>query len=277
MSREFLPKVPGHDTVKRYFRRAVETGRLSHAYLLLGPEGAGKRLFARELSKAFFCREGVACGECPPCRSIEHGNHPDVDAYRPAEGKTAIEIDAVRELCARTCYKREGLGVAVLERAELLSEPAANALLKTLEEPPGSFVIILTAQSSGTLLPTIVSRCHRVLFGSRAEAPGALPEPVASLFAELRRKDFFAGFDLREWISRLPDSEDIGTSRGRVRRLLEILADAGRSRLLAGDSRTWDLSLRRLERIVELRADLERNVHPELVLEAAIAEARSWI
>lgn len=277
MSRDFLPNVPGHETVKRYFRRAIETGRLSHAYLFLGPDGSGKRLFARELSKALFCREGVACGECPPCRAIEHGNHPDVDAYRPAEGKTAIEIDAVRELCARTCYKREGVGVAILERAELLSEPAANALLKTLEEPPGSFVIILTAQSAGTLIPTIVSRCHRVLFSSPAEVRGALPEPVAFLLADLRRKDFFAGFDPREWISRLPDSEDIGTSRGRVRRLLEVLADAGRSRLLAGDSGTWDLSLRRLERIVELRADLDRNVHPELVLEAAIAEARSWV
>lgn len=275
MKGEFLPRIRGQETVKQYFRRAIETGRLSHAYLLLGPEGTGKRAFALELAKVFFCRERTACGECAPCRSIEHGNHPDVDTYRPPEGKTAIEIDAVRALCERTCYKRSGLGVAILERAELLSEPAANALLKTLEEPPGSFVILLTAQSAGTLLPTIVSRCHRVLFRAPSEIGAETSDATAAL-EELRSKDFLSSTDPRSWVSRLGGPEDTGTFRDQVRRFLDNLTVHGRSKLFADRGWEGDQAVRRLERILELRQDLDRNVHPELVLEAAIREARSW-
>lgn len=280
----FLPIVPGQDLAKRYFERALRTGRLSHAYLFLGPEGAGKRLFARELVKAFFCETGRACGDCVPCRSVAHGNHPAVEFHGPAEGKTVIDIETVRNLCSRAHYKSRTIQVAVLQRAELLSEPAANALLKTLEEPPGDFILILTAQSAGSLLSTIVSRCHRVLFIGAAEE-GEAVDP--SWIAEARDPGFFARRDVREWMSE-GAPKDIGASRLQVRRLLDDLVRQGRagigSRTVGGpvsppsaslrSAPGIDGALRHLERLLDLRQDLDRNVNPELVLEMALGELR---
>jgi hypothetical protein len=283
----FLPLVPAQEFAKEYFRRALATGRLSHAYLFLGPEGAGKRLFAHELSKAFFCSRGVACGECPPCRTISHGNHPLVDFCGPAEGKSLIDIETIRALCAKTHYRTDRIHVAVVERSELLSEPAANALLKTLEEPPASSILILTAQSAGTLLPTIVSRCHRIFFtGGRTSGPALSREDCERLSACLG-SEFFANFEPREWLASFAGAEG-GTLRQQVRKLLETVVEAERERWrkavgieVSGAGRATpgfppeaglDRSLRRSELLLDLRADLDRNVQPDLVLERAIRE-----
>lgn len=270
----FLPNVPGQDLARRYFRRALETGRLSHAYLFLGPEGAGKRHFARELAKALFCERGVACGDCLGCRKVDHGNQPAVSIQGPAEGKSVIDIDTVRALSTRSHFKADHIQISVLERAELLSEPAANALLKTLEEPPGRVLLILTAQASGTLLPTIVSRCHRIFFtGSHLDSAVKDPE-IEEWLREARGPEFFSRYDLRPWLSRMAP-EDAGGVRPQVRYFLDLLIGLGRARLVPEAESSMDRTLRYLDRLLDLRHDLDRNVHPELILERTLAAYRS--
>lgn len=273
----FLPHVPGQELAKQYFSRALERGRLSHAYLLIGPEGTGKRHFARELSRVFFCESRNSCGECPPCLSIIHGNHPYVDFYGLAEGKSVVDIDTVRDLCSRTHYKASHTRIAVLEQAELLSEPAANALLKTLEEPPGDSLLILTVQSVGSLLPTIVSRCHRVLFtGAMEPGAGDVDEETLQWLEEARTRDFFSRRDPKSWLQSRP-VDGAEKLRVQVRNLLDTLVSSFRARLGAAAGQDLDRCLGLLEKLLELRQDLDRNVNPELVLERAVRGLRRGV
>jgi hypothetical protein len=261
----FLPLVSGQGLAKEVFQRALDRGRLSHAYLLVGPEGSGKRLFARELAKAIHCRAGSPCGSCASCLSIEHGNHPLVHRYGPAEGKSIVDIDTVRALEERMHYRAGGLVVAVLEQADLLNEPAANALLKTLEEPPGEALLILTARSAGTMLPTLVSRCHRIPFTGPAGGAASLGPGAADLLRAPADPGFHAREDPRGWLARLSPGE--GAARDALRRVLDALIEEARGVLSVPAGTALDAALRRLEAWLELRHDLDRNVNPDLVLE----------
>ena len=268
----FLPLVPDQGLAKEVFRRALDSGRLSHAYLLLGPQGSGKRLFARELAKSIFCRDGSPCGSCGSCLSIEHGNHHLVHCYGPAEGKSHVDIETVRALSERMHYRAGGLVVVILEQADLLNEPAANALLKTLEEPPGEALLLLTARSAGTMLPTLVSRCHRVRFTASPGGPTELgPESGALLQAALE-PGFHAREDVRQWLSRLVPGD--GTARDTLKRVLDHLIGEARERLPDAGGLALDGLLRRLEAWLELRHDLDRSINPDLVLERLLRTVR---
>jgi hypothetical protein len=269
------PEEPrGLERPREYFRRALARRRLSHAYLFLGPEGSGKRRFALELASTLYCSRGEACGQCSSCLAIVHCNHAAVTVYGPEAGKSLIDIDTVRSLCERSHYARSGAFVAILEGAEALTGPAANALLKTLEEPPGNFIVILTAASSGALLPTLVSRCHRIYFsGPPCDDPAAiLPEDV---LAELARPEFFARYEPRQWLSRAaPDAalpEGRHSSRERVRYLLRGLLAAARRKLTSSSGADLDPNLDLLDRLLELRSSLDANVSPDLVFERCLA------
>ncbi len=198
-------RVRGHDAWVEAFRRAVRQNRLAHAYLFTGPAGVGKRLFATELAKALLC-EGPdrgdleACDRCPACALVDAGTHPDFfPAGRPADSQT-LPIDVVRELGRNLALKpaRGGRKVALLDDADDLHDPvtshaAANAFLKTLEEPPPRSVLILIGTSAELQLPTIVSRCQLVRFRP-------LPE---DLVAELLRERGVTDPALARRLSRL--------------------------------------------------------------------------
>lgn len=148
-------------------KRALATGRLAHAYLFVGPQGVGKTTTALEFAKALQCSSSIdeACGQCTACRKVTDMAHPDVIWLEP-QGRQIL-VDQVRELQRRLMYKPlEGARrVAILKDAQELNLQAANALLKTLEEPPAHTVMVLLADSESSLLPTVVSRCQRVRFG----------------------------------------------------------------------------------------------------------------
>ncbi|MBM4032221.1 MAG: DNA polymerase III subunit delta' [Planctomycetes bacterium] len=168
-------RIIGHGNVVNRFRQALERGRLSHAYLLVGPEGIGKELFARELAKAVQCASGPveACDRCPACQKVEHGNHPDVAFVRRSEGgargerKAQILVDQVREqvLDAIALKPFEGrFKVFAVADAERMTEEAQNCLLKTLEEPPPHSLLVLLACRLEPFVDTVVSRCQIVRF-----------------------------------------------------------------------------------------------------------------
>jgi len=160
--------IRGQDQAVGRLRALLAEGRVPHALLFSGPVGGGKSEAARALTQALQCRQAGddGCGHCEPCRKVLLGKHPDVVTLRVAEGKTRLTIDQVRGLQGSLAYRPfEGRHrVILLPDAEALTEEAANALLKTLEEPPELTHFILTSSQPQALLDTIRSRCQLVRF-----------------------------------------------------------------------------------------------------------------
>lgn len=154
----------GQDHAVGVLKRTLAAGRSAHAYLFAGIEGCGKRTTALAFLEALFCGGAEGCGTCPSCRKMASRHHPDLHIIEP-DG-AFIKIDQVRELqhkLALRPYEAPRKG-CLIEAADRLHPAAANALLKTLEEPPGNSVLILLAASPAGVLPTIVSRCQQLRF-----------------------------------------------------------------------------------------------------------------
>jgi DNA polymerase-3 subunit delta' len=164
----------GHAQPQRFLQAALETGRLGHALLFHGEDRIGKRLVAKVVAQAINC-EAVpalsppdACGICRSCHQIDIGSHPDVTIIQATSGKG--ETDQTREIESRFIY-RPLIGsrkIVILDNADLLRQEAANALLKTIEEPPPESLIILVSAYPECLLPTIRSRCQELRFAPLA-------------------------------------------------------------------------------------------------------------
>ena len=172
-----LARIRGHVRALGIIRRALQAGRLPHALLLSGQEGVGKRQVALEVAKALNCAGPTAgvdgCDACTSCRLIdrvvdpETGSraHPDVLVLGP-KGRS-LRIAQVRDV-ERHANLSPSAGrrrAAILDAAETMTHEAANAFLKTLEEPPGGAVLILVSAAPAALLPTVRSRCQEVRFG----------------------------------------------------------------------------------------------------------------
>lgn len=173
-----LRAIRGQDAAVAVLRRMAARGRVPGALLFLGPEHVGKRTAALALAQVLNCEQPLsaeqggpdACGACPSCRKIEAGAHPDVEAFVP-DGQFH-KIDQIRAITNRLSLnpllaRRRFI---VLARADRLNDPAANAFLKTLEEPPADTTLVLCATEAAALPETIVSRCMAVRFVPLADA-----------------------------------------------------------------------------------------------------------
>ncbi len=154
----------GHDWAVQQMTRALNAGRDRHAYLLTGPPSIGKTTLARSMAMALNCEAdaGRPCGQCRTCTLIAQDKHPDITLLEAERVGGTLKIDAIRELqrsLARRPYEARQR-VAIIRRFHEAGAAGANALLKTLEEPPGGAVLILTAEDAQSLLPTIFSRCQ---------------------------------------------------------------------------------------------------------------------
>lgn len=263
--------LPSHDQAHEYLRKARERGRLSHAYLLVGAPGTGKTRLCLDFSRTLFCENGARGGcDCRQCRSIEHGNHPGVTEYGPPEGKKIIDIDTIREVSERSHYRRDHTFIAIIEGAERMSNPAMNAILKTLEEPAGDFIIMLTAASTGNLLPTVVSRCHRLYLGSGCEA-GLAEDEAGPLLEKLILEGWGSGDPSGIISEMIPEAEN---DRERVQRILGLLLDWSRSGMEEAEVSVLDTLSAFQEDILELRRALDGNVQADLIMEQALKRAR---
>lgn len=159
-----LAQLDAQPRVRDFLSHAVTTGRVSHAYLFVGAPGSGKLDAAWALAQALLC-ENDGCGACDACVRVARHTHPDVHVYEP-ESATGYLIAQVRDLLEDVALSpiRARRKVYIIDRAEQLRANTANALLKTLEEPPAHTVFILLGTSTDVMLPTIVSRCQCVPF-----------------------------------------------------------------------------------------------------------------
>lgn len=157
--------LPWHTDALASLLQRHREGRLPHALLLAGPPGIGRRRFAEALAAALLCldpaADGTACGACSACQLRAAGTHPDRLHLAP-EDSSVIRIDQIRELIGKLALSRHHAAwrVVILEPAEALNIAAANALLKTLEEPPPQTLMILLATRLAHLPATIRSRCQ---------------------------------------------------------------------------------------------------------------------
>jgi len=158
--------VVGHEWAVQLLYRSLLCGRFSHAYLFIGPQGVGKTTLARALAQVMLCQvDQVAdrpCGQCRACRLIQQDRHPDVRVVSPPAPDRPLSIEQVRELQRDASLSpMEGRArVFIIRELDRATPQAANALLKTLEEPPPHVLLLLTASQREALLPTVVSRCQ---------------------------------------------------------------------------------------------------------------------
>lgn len=161
-------QIRGQQTAVTVLRQAWSNGRLAHAYLFIGPDGVGKRLAAVTLAKVMNCLSppapGEACETCPSCTKINSSNHADVILLEPHGD--VLKIDQVRTLQKMLQFHplEGGRRACIIEAADRLNDAAANALLKTLEEPPDENHFFLLTSRPHALPPTILSRCQWVKF-----------------------------------------------------------------------------------------------------------------
>ncbi len=175
MASAFIPPLGcmdlfGQEKAKKLLAASFASNRLPHALLFSGPDGVGKALFARGVAAAVNCTQKksdmplFACGTCASCSKLLHDNHPDFQRIVPQNG--VMKIALIRRLIQSLEYPpyESSMRVSVLENAHTMRREAANALLKTLEEPQPGNLLILTIDSAAKMLDTISSRCQTIPF-----------------------------------------------------------------------------------------------------------------
>ncbi len=168
-------QIPWLTSAQSKLREAIIQDRLSHALLITGSPGQGGEWLAYWLAASFYCQATSSssrpCGECRSCQRLIADEQPDCLVLRPIEDSKEIRVDQVRELTAELALTAHGAGrkVAIISPAEKLNRSAANALLKTLEEPTRGAVLILVSGEANRLPPTVQSRCTRVRIAAPTE------------------------------------------------------------------------------------------------------------
>jgi DNA polymerase-3 subunit delta' len=191
---------PEQERVVQLLQRSLERGRLAHAYLFSGNDLDELEAVARTLAKTLNCQNppkkttaGLpldSCDQCSSCRRIDSGNHPDVSWLRAESKSRIISIDQVRDLLQTVNLKptEAEFKVGVLVAADRLKTEAANAFLKTLEEPPSKSILILLTTEPQRILETILSRCLRLNFAGETIRLGESEQNFLGEFSEIAAK-----------------------------------------------------------------------------------------
>lgn len=189
----------GHDQIKEHFQKAISENRVSHAYILTGEAGMGRKSLANVFALSLLCERGLSepCMECHACKQVISGNHPDL-IYVTHEKPASIGVDDIREQINDTILIRpysSHYKIYIVDEAEKMTGQAQNALLKTIEEPPSYAVIVLLTTNQELFLPTILSRCVQLklkplqdsVVKRYLEVSLGIPEAQADIYAAFAR------------------------------------------------------------------------------------------
>lgn len=271
-------------------RSALTAQRLPHAYLFSGPSTAPMLAAAAVLARTINCQAaGRApcddpCGQCDSCHKIEHGIHPDMITLQREGAAQMIPIESVRnQVITRLGLPphEAAIRVFLIEEAAALAGPAANAMLKTLEEPPKRTLFVLCTVAPDGLLPTIRSRCQRVRFGAAVSSPMTGEESVGDAVADARRSHLF---ELGNELAHPPHRADLPMRicegkgdavlviHGALRALhLEAVAAAR-----AGDPGAARLAAQRAFALLDVHHGMTvHNAQPQLAIEALLVGWRT--
>ena len=227
----------GHEQIKEHFQKAIANNKVSHAYILTGEAGMGRKSLANAFALTLLCEKGKSepCMECHACKQVLSGNHPDL-IYVDHEKPGSIGVDDIRKQINDTIMVRPYSSyykIYIVEEAEKMTQQAQNALLKTIEEPPSYAIIILLTTNQDAFLPTILSRCVQLklkplkdfVVKSYLTEHMQIPEADADIYAA------FARGNLGRAIA-LASSEDFNLMRQEVLHVLKHVKDADISELL---------------------------------------------
>lgn len=290
--------IVGHEAVIEGLRRSLRQQRVPHAHLFAGPPSVGKTAVALAFARALCCQaterpdSSVPCGVCLSCRKIGRGVHPDVAlfdlagqaAHTDSKGgkNTTLTIDTIRRVTAATVLKplEAPRRIVIVDDAGTMQGVAQEALLKTLEEPPSSVILILLADEAETLLPTIRSRCRVTLFGR--VATNAITRAAIAAGQATTKADEIAALSYGRpgWAIRAAaDPKLIAQQVATIERGLTWMESGGYDRLVTavrlGDAfqkrraetlRDLETLLRLWRDVLLLRVDLDRFVtHPGML------------
>ena len=270
-------------------RRALEGGRVAHAYAFVGPPGAGRMTTARAFAQTLLCETGRGCARCRGCALAAAGTHPDLHALAPTppdsnpKGARAIRIGAIRELERQASLRPAlaGARVFIVDEADRMTGEAPQAFLKFLEEPPPGTVVILVLPGVRAVPATVISRCQVVRFQARDAGRAAAVVGEALALVEAARADGAPGlFRRTERVDRDKAEALIDGAWLLCRDLLlaragapaALLSDAARAGDLAVEAARWTdhALLAVIEACRTARETLINNVTPRLTVETVI-------
>ncbi|MCL2397899.1 MAG: DNA polymerase III subunit [Defluviitaleaceae bacterium] len=295
-------KIIGNQGVIRSIKASVARGHVSHAYIIDGGPGVGKKLLALAFAKAVMCgnaSDGNPCGACASCVTIESGNHPDV-AFVQATKKT-LGVDDIREQVVEktaTLPYSSRHRIFIIENAHTMTIPAQNALLKTLEDGPKYVICFLLSQNTGAFLPTVLSRCvlYKIpplsepeVYGyltangisaekakiAAAHANGAIGRGLALAadddFAQLRKAvlDAVAVAESRSIADIFGAAKALEAHKDRIADALDIMLLHYRDILMANNDTSKDAA-KKIKHIQDARQKLNRNCNFLLTVEVLL-------
>jgi DNA polymerase III subunit delta' len=305
MTTALLDRIVDQPHAVALLRRALDTGRVAHAYAFVGSEGSGRTATALAFAQAMLCERpraagpdephGGACCGCRSCRMVEARTHPDLHVIVPTppasnpKGARAIRIDAVRKLEQQAAL-RPVMGarkVFIVDDADRMTGESPEAFLKTLEEPPDRTVLILVLARSRAVPATVLSRCQLIRFAGReptgedAAERSAVRQEAAALIEEARTRgieSILARGDRveRERAEALVDAwwlwcRDVLITRAGAPP--DLLTDAARATDFAREAERWSLDdvLAAIDLCRKAREGLASNVTPRLTLEVVLS------
>jgi len=228
-------EIIGHHENINTLLKAVQVGKVAHAYLFVGTAGVGKNTIAQAFAQSLLCEQplaGQSCNHCKGCQQFSGGNHPDF--YTIVPSGVTIKLEQIHQIQKSVGYRsyQGGRQVYIIQQCDVMTAEAANALLKTLEEPQGNAVFILTSSRPYALLPTILSRCQQFWF-----KPMAVSEIVEGLgrYSDVTPEQqqmlaVMAGGSLGRALQLA--TADMHASRKRVLTVLDIIHRGGMVELL---------------------------------------------
>ncbi len=273
-------------------RRALEGGRVAHAYAFVGPAGSGRTTTALAFAQALLCETSVGCGRCRPCVLAVGGRHPDLHVVVPTppetnpKGARAIRIGAIRDL-ERQASLRPVMGrykLFVLDDADRMTGESPQAFLKTLEEPPAQTVLILVLARTRAVPATVLSRCQLVRFAPRRDAHGDVRADALELLAEVTEKGVEALFRRsqtfdrdRERAERVVDALWLFARDMLIAKVggpASLLVNADQTEVVTGEAERWseDGILAVIETCRQAREALAVNVAPRLTMEIVVGQ-----